>query len=446
MAEVKVIVTAKETGERWAERTGTHFVAQQADQTADLVLDPNEQYQTITGFGGAFTEAAAYTLSRISPEKRQEAINACFDQKDGLGYSIGRVHIHSCDFALGNYTYVQDGDTELATFDISHDHKWVLPMIKDAIKVRGEAITLLASPWSPPAWMKTNGEMNNGGQLKAEFAQTWARYYTKFIRAYEAQGLPIWAITVQNEPAAVQIWDSCIYSGEEERDFIKNHLGPVMHEEGLQDVKIFIWDHNRDLMVERASAVLCDPEAAKYVYGTGFHWYVSEDFAAVGKVHELFPDKHLLFTEGCQEGGVKLGAWFTGERYGRNMMGDLNNWCEGYLDWNLVLDETGGPNHVGNLCDAPIIADTITGELHYNSSYYYIGHFSKYIQQGAVRIGLTSNHSAVNATAFRNPDGTLAIVALNETEAEQSFSLSLGGEQLSQTIPANAIATLIIQA
>lgn len=441
---VKVVVTAKDTGERWAEQQGAEFSAQAAGETADLVLDPQVQYQTITGFGGAFTEAAAYTLSRISPEKRQEALEAYFDQEKGLGYNIGRVHIHSCDFALGNYTYVEEGDTELATFDISRDHKWVIPMIKDAIKLRGEGITLLASPWSPPAWMKTNGEMNNGGQLKPEYAAVWAKYYTKFIRAYEEVGLPIWAITVQNEPAAVQVWDSCIYSGEEERDFVKHHLGPVMHAAGLEDVKIFIWDHNRDLMVERASAVLLDPEAAQYVYGTGFHWYVSEDFAQVGKVHELFPDKHLLFTEGCQEGGVKLGEWFTGERYGRNMLGDLNNWCEGYLDWNLVLDETGGPNHVNNLCDAPIIADTTTGGLHYNSSYYYIGHFSRYIKPGAVRIGLSSSHAAVNAAAFRNPDGTVAVVALNETENEQTFTLSYDGETLTQTLPANAIATLII--
>ncbi|WP_058300328.1 glycoside hydrolase family 30 protein [Gorillibacterium timonense] len=444
MIQAKIYITAQETGERWSEQAPATLEKRTAGQTADLELDPSKTYQTMLGFGGAFTEAAAYTLSRVSPENRAAAIRNYFDPVEGLGYTIGRVHIHSCDFALGNYTYVEDNDTELKTFDISHDRELILPLIKDAARVKGGTLQLLASPWSPPAWMKTNGEMNHGGQLKPEYRDAWALYYTKFIRAYEAENVPIWAITVQNEPAAVQVWDSCIYSGEEERDFVRDHLGPTMHREGLEQVKILIWDHNRDLMVDRASAVLNDPEAAKYVWGTGFHWYVSEDFSAVGQVHDLFPDKHLLFTEGCQEGGVKLGEWFTGERYGRNMIGDLNNWCEGYLDWNLVLDETGGPNHVNNLCDAPIIADTVTDTLHLNSSYSYIGHFSRYIRPGAVRIGLVNTHAAVQATAFRNPEGTLAVVAQNESDAPQSLTLGLAGSILTRELPAHSIATFVL--
>ena len=159
----------------------------------------------------------------------------------------------------------------------------------------------MASPWSPPAWMKTNNEMNRGGKLLPEYREAWAKYYTKFIRAYEKEGINIWGITVQNEPEAVQTWDSCIYTEHEERDFIRDYLGPIMHAEGLKDVKILIWDHNRDVIVRRAAGVLSDPEAAKYVWGTGFHWYVSEEFENVGKVHEMFPDKHLLFTEGVKK-------------------------------------------------------------------------------------------------------------------------------------------------
>nr|WP_110934607.1 glycoside hydrolase family 30 protein [Salipaludibacillus neizhouensis] len=174
------------------------------------------------------------------------------------------------------------------------------------------------------------------------------------------------------------------------------------------------------MIVERAKAVFDDPEASKYVWGTGFHWYVSEEFENVGKVHELYPDKHLLFTEGCQEGGVKLGEWFTCERYGRNMIGDLNNWTEGYLDWNIVLNEEGGPNHVNNLCDAPIIADTKTNTIHYNSSYYYIGHFSKYIRPGAKRIALEVNNDNLQATSFLNTDDTIAIIVMNESDQKES--------------------------
>ena len=444
MSKAQTILTAKNTGERLSPQPGIVFSVKAPSQQADIVLQPEVGYQKMLGFGGAFTESAAYTLSRMSPEKRAEVIHRYFHPVEGLAYSMGRVHIHSCDFSLGNYTYVENNDKELDTFDISHDHQWVLPLIKDAMEVRGGAFTMLASPWSPPAWMKSNGEMNNGGTLLPEYADSWARYYTKFIEAYNQEGVPIWAVSVQNEPAAVQVWDSCEYTAEQERDFVKNHLGPVMHEAGLEFVNIVIWDHNRDIMVERASVVLSDPEAAKYVWGTGIHWYGGEEFEKVGKVHELFPDKHLLFTEGCQEGGVKLGEWFTGERYGRNMIGDLNQWTEGYLDWNLVLDETGGPNHVNNLCDAPIIADTVTDEIHYNSSYYYIGHFSKYIAPGAVRIGLESQAEGILSTAFRNPDGSFALVLMNESDEAHSITLELKGEIAATHLPPHSIITHVI--
>lgn len=445
MIKTKTFVTVRDSGERISKREGLAFKPRVSGQAADLELKPEDTYQTIIGFGGAFTEAAAYTLSRMSEEKRREVLQQYFHPTEGLGYTIGRVHIHSCDFALGNYTYVEENDVELSSFDISHDHQWVLPLIKDAAKVKGSPFRMLASPWSPPAWMKTNGEMNNGGKLKPEFRQAWAKYYTKFIRAYEKEGVPIWAITVQNEPAAKQTWDSCLYTAEEERDFVKEFLGPIMHQEGLQDVHILIWDHNRDILVERAKTVLSDPEAAKYVWGTGVHWYVSEDFDQVGKVHEMFPDKHLLFTEGCQEGGVHLGSWDTGERYGRNMIGDFNNWMEGYLDWNLVLDETGGPNHVNNLCDAPVIADTVTGEVHYNSSFFYIGHFSKFVRPGAVRIGHELTASSLSSVAFRNEDGSIILIVMNETDEDQSFTIGASGELAETEMPAHSIATYIIE-
>ncbi|WP_028986219.1 glycoside hydrolase family 30 protein [Thermicanus aegyptius] len=444
MGNIKVVVTAKDTQDRLTEKESASFIPRNGKK-ADIELDSSQTYQTIIGFGGAFTEATAYTLAQMSPDKREEAIHSYFDQQNGLGYTIGRVHIHSCDFALENYTYVKDHDVELKTFNITRDKKWVLPLIKDAMTVKGGEIKLLASPWSPPSWMKTNGEMNHGGKLLPEYRAVWAKYYTKFIKAYREEGVNIWAITIQNEPVAVQPWESCIYTAEEERDFLKYYLGPIMHQEGLEDVKILIWDHNRDMIVHRASTVLSDPEAAKYVWGTGFHWYVSEEFENVGKVHELFPGKHLLFTEGCQEGGVKSGEWFTGERYGRNMIGDLNNWTEGYLDWNMVLNEEGGPNHVRNLCDAPIIADTRTNELYYNSSYYYIGHFSKYIRPGAVRIGVTQENERLYTTAFLNEDGNIAVVVMNETDHEIPFSLGYENQIVELNSMAHSIVTYIFK-
>lgn len=440
---IRKIVTKKDTTDRLTSYDGAKLEESRAF-AGYAEVDASRTYQTVRGFGGAFTEAAAYTLSRMSEEKRAEAIHSYFDKEEGLNYSIGRVHIHSCDFALGNYTYVEDGDVSLDSFSIDHDKELILPLIKDAFAKRGEELEILASPWSPPAWMKSNNMMNQGGYLLPEYFDAWARYYVKFIEAYEANGVPIWGLTVQNEPEATQTWDSCIYTEEEERDFVKNHLGPVLHKSGYADKRLLIWDHNRDVMVRRAKTVLDDPEAAKYIWGTGIHWYMSEAFENVGTVHDLFPDKHILFTEGCQEGGVHLGSWDTGERYGRNMMGDMNNWCEGYLDWNIVLDETGGPNHVNNLCDAPIIADTTTDTLHYNSSYYYIGHFSKYVQPGAVRLFSDCSIEGVNMIAFENPNGEKVAILMNESDEDKEISVNMHNGYLNVKLDTHSIVTYIL--
>lgn len=440
---IRVIQTVKEGGDRFAEKTPALFTEGEAGLAVQLSIDEGTTYQTVIGFGGAFTEAAAYTLDQIQPETRAQVIHDYFHQEAGLGYTLGRTHIHSCDFALGNYTYVEEGDVELTSFDMEREFRHVIPMIRDAVQVKGSDLAIFSSPWSPPAWMKTNGDMNNGGKLKPEYAEAWACYYAKYIKTMEAAGIPIWGVTVQNEPEATQVWDSCRYTAEEERDFVKHHLGPVLAREGLGDKAIIIWDHNRDLLVDRARAILSDPEAASYIWGTGIHWYVSEEFGNLSKVHEEFPDKHLIFTEGCIEGGVKPGSWETGERYGRNIMGDLNNWLEAWVDWNLVLNEIGGPNHVGNYCDAPVIADTRTGEVRYNSSYYYIGHFSKYIRPGAVRIGCSLNSDALSATAFRNTDGTIAVVVMNVQESAAEFALAHAGAHSELSVPARSITTYL---
>ncbi len=440
--QIRVIQTAKNTEDRLTE---IGFLSEkEVNEGPKMWLDPTQQFQELIGFGGAFTEAAAVTLSHATPQQYEEIIQSYYHPTKGLGYTLGRVHIHSCDFSLGNYIYIEEGDDALSTFSVAHDEAFIIPLIQAAIKESDHNIKFLASPWSPPAWMKSNGEMNHGGYLLDAYKETWAMYYTKFIKAYSAYGINTWAITIQNEPAAVQTWDSCIYSGEDERDFLKNYLGPIMKREGHGDVKILIWDHNRDIMVERAQAVLEDPEAAQYVWGTGFHWYVSEAFENVGKVHELYPHKHLLFTEGCDEGGVKLGSWLTGERYGRNIIGDLNNFCEGYLDWNIVLDERGGPNHVGNYCDAPIIFDTTKKEIHYNSSYFYIGHFSKFIKPGAKRMHCEMKEEQVYATAFQNPNGEMVCVVMNERNEGFKINFLIESRTYEVELPEHSIQTLII--
>ena len=424
-----------------------HTLVNRKTQTTSgkITLNNDKAYQTILGFGGAFTEAATYTLNKLSKANQDKVLKAYFDIDSGLGYNLGRVHINSCDFSLENYSYVEPYDTELKTFDIAREKQWVIPTIKAAEKIRGGEILLLASPWSPPAWMKTNNDMNHGGKLKPSYYQTWADYYVRFIEKFSAEDLNIFAISVQNEPAAVQTWDSCEYSAKEERDFVKDYLGPTLTSSPYKDVGIVIWDHNRDIVVDRVKVTMGDEKARAYIWGTGIHWYVSEAFENLTTVHNLYPDKHILFTEGCIEGGVKLGAFDTAERYARNMIGDFNNYCEGYIDWNLVLNEMGGPNHVGNYCDAPIIADTKRDTVHFNSSYYAIGHFSKHIKPGAKRIETISEKTDLHHVAFCNPDQSKVIVIQNESETDQTVELSDKTMTYPCVIKKRSIVTITIE-
>jgi glucosylceramidase len=407
-------------------------------------VDASRRFQEIEGFGGAFTEAAALTWLKLGPGPRGELLRAYFDPGHGHGYTLCRVHMGSCDFAGGNYAHVDSpGDLALGEFSISRDREALLPFIQAALRAAGRPIQLLVSPWSPPAWMKTNGQMNGGGRLKLECRAAWARCFVKFIQAYEAEGVPVWGVTVQNEPMATQRWDSCLYSAEEERDFVRDHLGPALERAGLGRVKIIAWDHNRDLMVERASVMYGDPEAARFVWGTGFHWYGEDHFDHPRLVHDAWPDKKLLFTEGCQEGGPHGGSWALGERYARSMISDLNAWTVGWIDWNLLLDEQGGPNHVGNFCSAPLLADTASDQLMPQSSYAYIGHFARFVRAGAQRVLCASTREVLECTAFVDPDGALATVVMNRSEVAVRFLVRLDERESVCELPPRSIVTVL---
>ncbi len=415
-----------------------------------VFVDPSKTFQTYTGIGAALTDASAETYAKMPKAKQKEFMDAHFDTQKGIGYTIARTNINSCDFSSDMYTYVKDGDRELTSFNIDHDRKYKIPMIKDAMSVAGSRLNLFASPWSPPAWMKTNNNMLQGGHLQPEFYPSWAMYYTKFIKAYEKEGIPVWGISVQNEPMATQRWESCIYTAEEERDFLKLHLGPTMKKEGLGAKKIIVWDHNRDLLYQRAQAYLDDPEAAKYIWGIGFHWY--EDWSGglpmydnLARVHEAYPDKNIFFTEGCAESFdvTRYQAWVLGEEYGRSMIHDFNNGMVGFTDWNILLDETGGPNHVQNFCFAPVHYDTKADKLIYTNAYYYIGHFSKFIQPGAKRVISAASRSQLLTTAFLNPDGTTVVIVMNQTDKETPFFLWVNGAAAESVAKAHSIQTLI---
>ena len=450
--KVTVYTTADSTKLRLTPTDNLVFSAskQPLETEISVFVEPTKTFQSFMGIGGAITDASAEVYAKLSKDKQQEFMNAYYDKEKGIGYSLLRTTIHSSDFSSGSYTYIKEGDKELKTFSIDHDRQYRIPMLKEAIKTAGGKLLLYVSPWSPPAFMKSTNNMLRGGTLLPEYYQSWANYYAKFIKAYEKEGMPIWGITIQNEPMATQKWESCLFTAATERDFLKKYLGPTMQKGGLGSKKIVVWDHNRDLMNQRANTIFSDPEASKYAWGIGFHWYETwaggmPMFDNVRKVHEAYPTKNLLFTEGCVEkfDAKKYQFWANGERYGTSMINDFNNGTVGWTDWNVLLDQNGGPNHVGNFCFAPIHMDTNSGELIYTPSYYYIGHFSKFIRPDAKRVSTAVSRSSLISTSFLNKDGKMVTVVMNQSSKSVIYNLIIASEKTVVTIPAHGIQTLV---
>lgn len=451
--ELIVWTTAEGTDHRLSVTDTLTFsdFGQPPETQPSLFVDPSNRFQTFLGIGGAFTDASAETWALLPEEAQDEVMKAYFDPVSGIGYTFGRTNMNSCDFSSDMYTYVEEGDKDLITFSIAHDEKYKLPFIRRAMETAGTTFPLFISPWSPPAWMKDNGDMLHGGSLLPEYYKSWASYYVRYIQALEDSGVPVWGLTVQNEPMAVQIWESCIYTAEAERDFIKNYLGPTLHNNNMADKKLIAWDHNRDLIYHRASTIMRDDEAARYVWGIGFHWYEGwtggRQYDNVKRVAEAYPGTKLLLTEACNGpfSWDTFDQWKWGEIYGENMIHDFNNGAIAWTDWNLLLDETGGPNHVGNFCFAPLHARVQDGTLHYMNSYYYIGHFSKFIRPGARRIISSSSRAQLMTTAFINTDGTVAVVVMNNTDEEISYRLYIGSKAAVVKALPHSVCTCMIR-
>ena len=448
-----VYTTARDTSLRLSPTGEVQFkdFGQPFETQVCVFVDPSVTFQTMVGIGGALTDASAETYAKLPEAAQKELMTAYYDGKKGIGYNFARTNIASCDFSSGTYNYVEPNDSLLKTFSVAHDEQFRIPFIKKAIEAAGGKLPLFVSPWSPPAWMKDNNSSIRGGKLLEKYKQAWANHYVKFIKTYEKIGIPVWGLSVQNEPMAKQSWESCLYTAEDERDFVKKYLGPTLKKSGLQDKKLIVWDHNRDLIYQRATVMMNDPEAAKYVWGFGFHWYETwtgsdMQFGNLKMVHEAFPDKKLIFTEGCVEkfGLDHLNDWKLGEKYGYSMLNDFNCGTVAWTDWNVLLDENGGPNHVGNFCFAPIHADTKTGKLIYTNSYYYIGHFSKFIQSGAKRIATSSNRDKLQTTAYINPDGKIAAVILNTTDEKLAFKLCIAGKAADLVSRPHSIMTVVL--
>jgi glucosylceramidase len=451
--ENEVYITARDTDQRLSPAEKLKFEEYEHLSESQPIVLVNEKvtFQTVEGIGGALTDAAAETFYKLPEGKRKEVIDAYYGREKGIGYNLARVNIASCDFSSSSYSYVNDGDTTLESFTIEHDQKYKIPLIKEAKAAADEELLIFASPWSPPAWMKSNKDVLHGGKLLDEYRQVWANHFVKFMDAYAKTGIPVWAISSQNEPLAVQTWESCIYSADDEAGFIGKYLGPTVKKSPYSNAKIIAWDHNRDLIFQRATVIMNNPVAARYVWGFGFHWYEpwtggEMQFRNVKLVNDSYPDKKILFTEGCAESfdTARIHSWDLGEHYAHSMVNDFNCGTVAWFDWNILLDETGGPNHVGNFCFAPVHADTRTGEIIYTNSYYYIGHFSRFIHRGAKRIGISSSRDHIETTGFINPDGEIVVIIFNKSDQATDLKLCIDSKAADIKSLAHSIMTVVI--
>ena len=445
------------------------------NESAVIKLLPDEKFQTITGFGGSFTEASAYLLNKLSKQKRDTILEAYFGE-NGAKYSLTRTHMNSCDFSLSNYSYAPvEGDKELKNFSIEEDRDDLIPMIKDAMAVSKDGFKILASPWTAPPWMKDNNDWR-GGKLLPEYYDTWALFFSKYLDAYKAEGIDIWGFTVENEPLGNNNnWESMHYSPEEMTAFVKNYLGPKL-EADKHNVKILGYDQNRgEELNEWVKVMYQDEASSKYFDGTAVHWYGSTyDWfpESLQFAHNAAPDKYLIQSEACGDSEVPKwqdDAWYWSKeatdwgwdwapekdkhlhpkyspvyRYARDIIGCMNNWVDGWIDWNMVLDKQGGPNWFKNWCLAPVIVDAEKDEVYFTPIYYTLTHFSRYIRPGAARIGFENTDDSLMVTAAQNPDGSITVVILNQDLAAKNFVLSLGESSTEIKISAQAIQTIII--
>lgn len=436
---MKLYVTDKDKRIEQAENVET---AQGLDWAENRIkVYPDVTYQTITGFGGALTESAAYVWSEMTEEMKSQVMDMYFGT-NGNCYNFGRTHIQSCDFSLGNRSYVEENDRNLCTFSIKDDYNYQIPMIKAAMN-KNPHIQFLASPWSPPAFMKDNHDMNHGGHLLEKYYSMWAQMIARYLMAYRDEGIIIDRITVQNEPMAVQTWDSCIYTAAEEGAFAVKYLRPTLDLYGLSDVKIFIWDHNKDVIVERIEETFKVEGAKNAVDGIAFHWYSGDYFEALDYIGKKYEGKELVFSEGCVEySRFTANQTANAVMYAHDMIGNFKAGMTGFLDWNILLDSKGGPNHVGNYCDAPMMYDEATQKLDVKLSYYYIGHFSRFVKPGAKRVLASASKKALETAAFVNPDGSCAVIVLNNQKEAMEFWLTIGEKSLKVKLKPYAIATI----
>jgi glucosylceramidase len=439
-------------------------------------LNPEVKFQTITGFGGSFTESSAYLLNKMSKKNRKKILDAYFSE-DGANYSLTRTTMASCDFSLSNYTYAKvENDTLLKHFTIEDDKDDIIPMILEAKEISKEGFNIIASPWTVPPWMKDNKHWI-GGKLLPKYNDAYALYFSKYIDAYKNEGIDIWGVTVVNEPHGNgNNWESTYFSPKEMTDFVQNHLGPKLEADGKSDVKILGYDQNRAGLPEWVDEMYRDEKSSKYFAGTAIHWYEStyEVFPKeLQYAHKKAPNKYLIQTEACIDSEIPHwndDAWYWKKeatdwgwdwasekekylhpkyapvnRYANDIIGCLNNWVDGWVDWNMVLDRQGGPNWFKNWCIAPIIVDPDKDEVYFTPLYYTMSHFSKFMRPGAEKIGCTIDSKDLVATAVKNLDGSIALAVFNPTEELHSLEINIDNQKKNISINAKALQTVVLK-
>ena len=424
------IVTTFEKDGRLAEYTAElASVPDEQGQELHLVnLYPQVRYQTFLGFGGAITEAVGLVLQALPPETARQVLNSYYGPS-GIGYSLVRTHLDSCDFSRENYCAIEDEDTDFSTFSLRHDERNIIPYILMAEELAGKKLPVMLSPWSPPAFMKTNGSRNGGGKLRLEYADLWARYICKYIHEYRRRGVQVTRLSIQNEPNAAQTWDSCLYSAQEERDFLIKHLHPALVENGLGDLEVFVWDHNKERLYERAVETI-DSETEKMITGMAFHWYSGDHFEEMELVRKRFPGLKLILSESCLEYCKFRSDDVTEGVFSllHELIGDLNHGMSMFHDWNLCLDEEGGPNYVGNYCHAPCLFHKGKKRLLPQPTLDCFYHISHYLRPGSVRIAHSVYTDKIESVAYKNTDGSIILVILNRTEKQLPVNLRLHGQ------------------
>lgn len=409
-----------------------------------LNIYPHIQYQSIDSFGGAITDAVAATLEKMPKQLAREVMDAYFGP-DGIGYRSIRTHIDSCDFSTEQYAAVNDPlDHDFRHFSLEHDLRRNIRWIKEAYRSAGKPLPVILTPWSPPAFMKTNHSRIGGGHLKKEYYAAWAHYLCRYIQSYQEQEIQVQALTIQNEPNAVQTWDSCLFSAEEERLFLLDYLYPCLIKNHLEHIEIYIWDHNKERLFDRAEAVLTE-QALPIVTGAAFHWYSGDHFDALRLVREHFPGIKLISSESCIEySRFDANQLKHAQLYGHDMIGNLAAGMNMFLDWNICLDEHGGPNYVGNYCHAPVVCHVQEQRLSYQLSFHYISHFSRFIQPFARRIASTVYTDVLEQVAFQNPDQSIVIVIQNQSKEALPLTIRINGQLLSVSILAESITTIVL--